>query len=114
MTDIATRYMRLVEKRPELAATLKGSPIGVRVDDFGTPWWTVDDNGWTIETDNGDEQMHALIFAKLVGAAPIGFMLHHMPEGWVPNVAGGLKYHPKTMPQPSPIEALLAFWEGQL
>lgn len=132
MTDIATRYMRLVEKRPELAATLKGLPIGVRVDDFGTPWWTVNDDGWTIETENGDEQMHAIVSLTLIENLPTGVVLHHNKD-WPEakdregnNAARGnwwVQYIVKRSEQlkdwpgacgATPFEAVLAFWEGQV
>jgi ferredoxin-like protein FixX len=109
MTDIATRYMRLVEKRPELAARFERG--AVRIEEHkGVVWWLVDTGGdFDLMYQTDHEDIPKAIFTKLVVDLPDGVYVWRRDGRFFvgdPVECG-------TCNAGSYIEALLAFWEGQ-
>lgn len=98
MSDIATRYMKLVEKRPELVIE--------NLDLETNQYW-----GDLIPEDAA----HALTFTKLVEALPKGAAIVRCGDGYATALVDIRKECLLDLGDdfPSPLEAVLAFWEGQ-
>jgi hypothetical protein len=139
MTDIATRYMRLVEKRPELEPKdFMSRPVRY----LPNEGWVYDEAYHPREGNISEciaskshiisDEAYALIVFHWLDMLPTGVVLHHNKD-WPEakdregnNAARGnwwVQYIVKRSEQlkdwpgacgATPIKALLAFWEGQL